>query len=165
MEFVDMYGPMIFRFVRSRGLQDADAADLVQEVLRRVGGSIERLEYAKEKGGFPGPVSQACSPLWHADARSGQSGKPTSVPRDRADQRYDDGGAAAANAGAKHTSSSTATCCRVDRLRDAKFNRPDPDRHPLYLRRNARFPASTKNKSHFDADDTFKRLKASLGLI
>ncbi len=47
-----MYGPMIFRFVRSRGLQDADAADLVQEVLRRVGGSIERLEYAKEKGGF-----------------------------------------------------------------------------------------------------------------
>ena len=52
MEFVDMYGPMIFRFVRSRGLQDADAADLVQEVLRRVGGSIERLEYAKEKGGF-----------------------------------------------------------------------------------------------------------------
>jgi len=51
-EFVDLYGAMIFRFVRSRGLQDADAADLVQEVMRRVGDSIGRLEYAKEKGGF-----------------------------------------------------------------------------------------------------------------
>ena len=52
MQFVELYGPMIFRFVRSRGLQDADAADLVQEVLRRIGDSIGRLEYAKEKGGF-----------------------------------------------------------------------------------------------------------------
>jgi len=51
-QFVELYGPMMFRFVRSRGLQDADAADLVQEVLRRVGDSVGRLDYAKEKGGF-----------------------------------------------------------------------------------------------------------------
>ncbi len=43
---------MIFRFLRSRGLQDADAADLLQEVLRRVGDSIGKLDYAKSKGGF-----------------------------------------------------------------------------------------------------------------
>lgn len=43
---------MLYRFVRSRGLQDADAADLVQDVLRSVGSAIGRLEYEKEKGGF-----------------------------------------------------------------------------------------------------------------
>ena len=51
-KFTDLYGQMIFQFVRSRGLQDADAADLVQEVFRRVGNSIGRLDYEKQKGGF-----------------------------------------------------------------------------------------------------------------
>lgn len=51
-EFLRDYGPMIYRFVRSRGLQDADAVDLMQDVLRSVGMAISRLEYEKEKGGF-----------------------------------------------------------------------------------------------------------------
>lgn len=51
-DFVRDYGPMLYRFVRSRGLQDADAADLVQDVMRSVGMAIGRLDYAKEKGGF-----------------------------------------------------------------------------------------------------------------
>lgn len=51
-DFVVDYGPMLYRFVRSRGLQDADAADLVQDVMRSVGTAIGRLDYAKEKGGF-----------------------------------------------------------------------------------------------------------------
>ncbi|NND98029.1 MAG: RNA polymerase sigma factor [Pirellulaceae bacterium] len=50
--FVRDYGPMIYRFVRSRGLQDADAADVVQDVMRSVGLAIDRLDYQKEKGGF-----------------------------------------------------------------------------------------------------------------
>lgn len=50
--FLRDYGPMVYRFVRSRGLQDADAADLVQDVLRSVGQAIGRLDYEKEKGGF-----------------------------------------------------------------------------------------------------------------
>ena len=50
--FVRDYGPMLYRFVRSRGLQDADAADIVQDVLRSVGQAIERLEYDKQRGGF-----------------------------------------------------------------------------------------------------------------
>lgn len=51
-DFLRDYGPMIYRFVRSRGLQDADAVDLMQEILRSVGTAIGRLEYEKEKGGF-----------------------------------------------------------------------------------------------------------------
>ena len=51
-EFLRDYGPMLYRFVRSRGLQDADASDLVQDVLRSVDMAIGRLEYQKEKGGF-----------------------------------------------------------------------------------------------------------------
>lgn len=51
-DFVVDYGPMLYRFIRSRGLQDADAADLVQDVMRSVGTAIGRLDYAKEKGGF-----------------------------------------------------------------------------------------------------------------
>ena len=50
--FIRDYGPMLYRFVRSRGLQDADAADVVQDVMRRVGSAIGRLEYDKKKGGF-----------------------------------------------------------------------------------------------------------------
>ncbi|QDT60570.1 RNA polymerase sigma factor CnrH [Stieleria bergensis] len=51
-DFVDSYGPMLYRFIRSRGLQDSDASDLVQDVMRSVGMAIGRLDYAKEKGGF-----------------------------------------------------------------------------------------------------------------
>jgi RNA polymerase sigma-70 factor (ECF subfamily) len=50
--FIIDYGPMIYRFVRSRGLQDADASDIVQDVMRSVGLAISRLDYQKEKGGF-----------------------------------------------------------------------------------------------------------------
>ena len=51
-DFLRDYGPMLYRFVRSRGLQDADASDIVQDVFRRVGTAIDRLEYDKAKGGF-----------------------------------------------------------------------------------------------------------------
>ena len=33
-EFMALYGPVVYGFARRRGLQDADAADLMQEVLR-----------------------------------------------------------------------------------------------------------------------------------
>jgi RNA polymerase sigma factor (sigma-70 family) len=53
-EFVEIYTPMIYRFLRKRGLQDADAGDLTQEVLRTVAGSIERLNYDRCRGTFRG---------------------------------------------------------------------------------------------------------------
>ena len=52
--FVDIYGPLIYGFVRKRGLQDADAVDLVQEVLRSVAGAISQLEYDPRRGAFRG---------------------------------------------------------------------------------------------------------------
>ena len=54
VRFVDIYGPLIYGFVRKRGLQDADAVDLVQEVLRSVAGAISRLEYDPRRGSFRG---------------------------------------------------------------------------------------------------------------
>ena len=39
-EFVRLYAPVVYRFARGRGLQDADAADLSQEVLRSVSASV-----------------------------------------------------------------------------------------------------------------------------
>src|SRR6476619_907429 len=53
-EFVKLYGPVIYGFARKRGLQDADAADLMQDVLRSVSTAIGRLEYDPHHGTFRG---------------------------------------------------------------------------------------------------------------
>jgi RNA polymerase sigma-70 factor (ECF subfamily) len=50
--FVDVYGPLIYRHGRRRGLQDADAADMTQEVLFQVSRSIQTFEYRPEQGRF-----------------------------------------------------------------------------------------------------------------
>jgi RNA polymerase sigma factor (sigma-70 family) len=51
-QFVDVYASMIYGFLRKRGLQDADAADLVQEVLRSVSAHAGRLNYDPARGTF-----------------------------------------------------------------------------------------------------------------
>jgi RNA polymerase sigma-70 factor (ECF subfamily) len=53
-EFVQLYGPVIYGFARKRGLQDADAADLMQDVLRSVSAAIGRLDYDRQQGTFRG---------------------------------------------------------------------------------------------------------------
>ena len=53
-EFVHLYGPIIYGFGRKRGLQDADAADLMQDVLRSVSLAAKRLEYDPARGSFRG---------------------------------------------------------------------------------------------------------------
>ncbi len=53
-EFVHLYAPIIYGFARKRGLQDADAADLMQEVLRSLSSSARRLEYDPGRGTFRG---------------------------------------------------------------------------------------------------------------
>lgn len=52
--FVELYGPIVYRFARRHRLQDADAADLTQEVLRGVSGSVGRLDYDPRRGSFRG---------------------------------------------------------------------------------------------------------------
>jgi len=53
-EFINLYGPVVYGFARKRGLQDADAADLMQEVMRSVSTAIGRLDYDREQGTFRG---------------------------------------------------------------------------------------------------------------
>ncbi len=53
-QFVEIYAPLIFGFARKRGLQNADAADLTQEVLQSVARSIRRLDYDRRRGTFRG---------------------------------------------------------------------------------------------------------------
>jgi RNA polymerase sigma-70 factor (ECF subfamily) len=53
-EFVELYAPLIHGYGMHHGLQDADAADLVQEVLRRVSRSAARFEYDRSRGSFRG---------------------------------------------------------------------------------------------------------------
>ena len=53
-EFVDLYGPVVYGFARKRGLQDSDAADMVQEVLRSVARNADRMDYDPKKGTFRG---------------------------------------------------------------------------------------------------------------
>jgi RNA polymerase sigma-70 factor (ECF subfamily) len=51
-EFVDRYASLVYGYARKQGLQDADAADLAQEVLGAVVGSIGALEYDPGRGAF-----------------------------------------------------------------------------------------------------------------
>ena len=53
-EFVQLYGPVVYRFARNRGLQDADAADLMQDVMRSVARNANRMEYDPKRGTFRG---------------------------------------------------------------------------------------------------------------
>lgn len=53
-QFVDVYAPLVYGFGRRHGLQDADAADLTQDVLRAVAAAAGRLEYDPERGSFRG---------------------------------------------------------------------------------------------------------------
>jgi RNA polymerase sigma-70 factor (ECF subfamily) len=50
--FVDLYGPLVYAFARRHGLQDADAADLTQEVMRSVAGAVRSLDYDPRRGSF-----------------------------------------------------------------------------------------------------------------
>jgi RNA polymerase sigma-70 factor (ECF subfamily) len=51
-EFTEIYGPLVHRLARRRGLQEADAQDLVQEVFRAVARAIERYDPDPARGSF-----------------------------------------------------------------------------------------------------------------
>src|SRR5437588_12532288 len=53
-QFVDLYAPLVYGFARKHGLQDADAADLTQDVLQAVSRGIRRLDYDPRRGSFRG---------------------------------------------------------------------------------------------------------------
>jgi RNA polymerase sigma-70 factor (ECF subfamily) len=51
-DFVALYTPLVYGYARKQGLQDADAADLSQEVLAAVAGAVGRLDYDPQRGSF-----------------------------------------------------------------------------------------------------------------
>lgn len=51
-QFVRLYAPLVYRYGRRHGLQDADAADLTQEVLRGVSTALRRDAYDAGRGPF-----------------------------------------------------------------------------------------------------------------
>ncbi|MDG3007980.1 sigma-70 family RNA polymerase sigma factor [Paludisphaera mucosa] len=55
-EFVTLYEPLVLRLARRKGLQDADARDVCQEVFRAVAGAVDRWD--PERGRFRGWLSR-----------------------------------------------------------------------------------------------------------
>src|SRR5260370_8255015 len=53
-QFVELYGSLVYGFLRQRGLQDADAADLTQEVFLAVSQAAGRWQYDPRQGSFRG---------------------------------------------------------------------------------------------------------------
>lgn len=56
-EFTSVYEPVIYRMTKRRGLQDADAREVVQEVLMSVAGAIDRFDL-EQGGSFRGWLSR-----------------------------------------------------------------------------------------------------------
>lgn len=53
-EFVALYAPLVYTLARKRSLQDADAANVVQEVFLKISVAIKQFVYDPERGTFRG---------------------------------------------------------------------------------------------------------------
>lgn len=53
-QFVGLYAPLVYGFARKKGLQDADAADIAQDVLTSVAQQMRQWEYDPQRGTFRG---------------------------------------------------------------------------------------------------------------
>jgi RNA polymerase sigma factor (sigma-70 family) len=76
-DFVDLYVPVVYGYARKQGLQDADAADLTQDVLCAVVGAVGRLEYDPQRGSFRNwlfTVVRRKLSNWRRDRRAGSNG-------------------------------------------------------------------------------------------
>jgi RNA polymerase sigma-70 factor (ECF subfamily) len=51
-QFVDVYAPLVYGYCRRRGLQEADASDVTQEVLTQVAQSMRAFTYDPQRGRF-----------------------------------------------------------------------------------------------------------------
>jgi RNA polymerase sigma factor (sigma-70 family) len=80
-QFVRLYGPLVYRYGRRRGLQDADAADLTQVVLRAVSAGAGRLDGDGRRGPFRSWLfAVAHHKLHDLLARQGRAGRGSGDP-------------------------------------------------------------------------------------
>jgi len=68
-----LYAPLIYSFFRKRRVQDADALDLTQDVMKRVAGTIKRWNYDRAHGSFRGwlftLVQNRLTDFWRQESR------------------------------------------------------------------------------------------------
>jgi RNA polymerase sigma-70 factor (ECF subfamily) len=50
--FVEIYTPLVWGFCRRQGLQEADAADVAQEVMLAISSAIRKFDYDPQRGSF-----------------------------------------------------------------------------------------------------------------
>ena len=71
--FVEVYTPAIYGFLQQQGLQDADAADLTQDVMAGVAKAIKSFDYQPQRGRFRGwlftVVRNRLRNFWRSAAR------------------------------------------------------------------------------------------------
>ena len=53
-QFVGLYAPLVYGFARRKGLQNADAADIAQDVMTSVAQQMKQWEYDPNRGSFRG---------------------------------------------------------------------------------------------------------------
>ena len=81
-EFVGLYAPLVYGYARKQGLQDADAADLCQEVLGSVAVAIGRLEYDPARGAFRNwlfTVVRRKISTWRRGRKNDPTGRPAAA--------------------------------------------------------------------------------------
>ena len=95
--FVSLYAPLVFNYSRRRGLQDADATDVTQEVMKQVMKSIRDFEYQPEKGRFRDwfgtVVRRELGRFWERQKKAGRISSAetfTDLPAGRADTAWDE---------------------------------------------------------------------------
>jgi RNA polymerase sigma-70 factor (ECF subfamily) len=89
-EFVQLYAPVIYGFARKRGLQDCDAADLTQDVLRAVAAAAGRFDYDPARGSFRGwlfTIVRRKLQNFLASRQRRQQGSGDSTVQDRLDEQ------------------------------------------------------------------------------
>lgn len=78
-QFVSIYTPLVYRFLRRQGLQETDAADVTQEAFTAIARGIRRFDYDAKRGTFRGwLIAVARSKLndfWEKQGRRGGQGE------------------------------------------------------------------------------------------